>query len=106
VPGVTATAYSTGISWWMAAGRCPAWPARCASPRSTALPRNQLIALDALLGVQRDHGPHEEALLVRAAGVDGQRAPELGDALSLVDVAVQRQQRTVVLDRAAHGRRA
>src|SRR5437867_11708944 len=96
--GGTASAETPPHPWWLhpsnSSPSCesipspPAGQGRVGAKRSTttALPRHQLIALDALLGVQRDHGPHEEALLVRAAGVDGERAPELGDALSLVDV--------------------
>src|SRR3979411_3170406 len=67
---------------------------------------DQLIALDAFPGIELDDRSHEHSLLVRAAGIDRQRLAELHRTLALVDVAVQRQQRLVLLDRRSHRGRA
>src|ERR1700680_2978679 len=56
---------------------------------SSALTVDELVALDALLGVEVDDGGHEDALLGGAAGVDGKGLAELDGAFALVDVPVQ-----------------
>src|SRR5437899_9137011 len=60
---------------------------------------DQLVALDSFLGVELDDRPHEHPFLVRAARVDRQRLADLDRALALVDVAVERQERLMPLDR-------
>src|SRR4051794_28753946 len=85
---------------------CPAPAATVAIPdyllelRISAACQNEL--LDLLLAVDVDHGTEQLALLVRAAGVDAQGLPEPRCAARLVDVAVQRQRRLVLLDRLAY----
>src|ERR1700694_526184 len=63
---------------------------------------DQLIALDAFLGIELDDRSHEHSLLVRAAGIDGERFTELHRTLALVDVSVQGQEGLVLLNRLAH----
>src|ERR671917_186532 len=73
---------------------------------SSPLPACQYEALYLLLAVQVDHRPEELPLLVRAAGIDRERAPDPGVTASLVDVAVKREGRLPLLDRLLDGGRA
>src|SRR5262245_260068 len=78
------------------------------APRTSVtilLPIHELIALDPFPGIQFDDRSHQYPLLVGAARVDGECAAELDRALALMDVAVQRQQRLVPVDRLPNGRR-
>src|SRR3712207_2025019 len=73
---------------------------------SSPLSAGQYEALYLLLAVEVDHRPEQLPLLVRAAGVDRQRATDPGVAPRLVDVAVQREGRLPLLDRLLDGGRA
>src|SRR5215471_15510620 len=55
-----------------------------------------------LLAVQLDERAQQLSLFVRAAGVDDQGVANPGVPAGLVDVAVQREHRPELLDRAAH----
>src|ERR1700674_1850237 len=59
----------------------------------------ELVALDAFLGVEVDDRGHQHPLLVGASGVDRKCLAELHRALALVDVAVEREHRLVLVDR-------
>src|SRR4030081_1847719 len=63
---------------------------------------DELVALDAFLGVEVDDRGHQHPLLVGASGIDRERLAELHRTLALMDVAVQRQHRLVFVDRLAH----
>src|SRR6202011_3052215 len=67
---------------------------------------DQLVALDPLLRVEVDDRRHEDSFLVGASWIDRQRLAELHRALALVDVTVKREQRLVLVDQPANGRRA
>src|ERR1700730_11995052 len=67
---------------------------------------DELVALDALPGVEVDDRGHQHPLLVGAAGVDRKDLAELHRALALVDVAVQREDRLVRVDRSPDRLRA
>src|SRR6266571_7829948 len=60
---------------------------------------DQLVTLDALLGVEVDERGHEHPLLVCAARIDRERLADLHRALALVDVAMKREDRLIALDR-------
>ena len=62
--------------------------------------------LDLLLAVQVDHRAEQVALLVLTAGINAERSADAAVAAGLVDVAVHRERRLVLLDRLAHGGRA
>src|SRR5690242_20780484 len=62
--------------------------------------------LDLLLAVQVHDRSEQIALLVRAAGINAERSADTAVAPRLVDVAVQRERRLMLLDRLAHRRRA
>ena len=63
--------------------------------------------LDPLHGVPPEVNEHsvQSSRVVRRAGVDARGSADLGDALRLVDVAVETEQRLVAFDRFADGSR-
>src|SRR5687768_15055481 len=63
-------------------------------------------ALDLLSFLEIDDGPEQLSLLVGATGVDAERATDPRVPARLVDMAVQRQHRLVLLYRITHGGRA
>src|ERR671926_507345 len=65
------------------------------------LSAHQLAGLDAV-PAQVDDDAVDDALRVGAPGVDAGRPSDLRDALRLVDVPVQRQQRLHAFDQLAH----
>src|SRR5712664_4184297 len=67
---------------------------------------DQLVALDAFLGVELDDRSHQHPLLIRAPRVDRERLADLHGAFALVDVTVQRDQWLMFLDRGPHRGRA
>src|SRR5438105_9171482 len=73
----------------------------CLSSRELTV--DELVALDALLGIEVDDRGHQHALLIGAAGVDRQRLAERHRSLAFVDVAVQRQERLIAVDGGTHG---
>src|SRR5206468_1967195 len=65
---------------------------------------DQLVSLDALLGIQVDDRGHQHPFLVGAARIDRERLADLDRAFALVDVPVQRAQWVVASDGLANGR--
>src|ERR671933_2693955 len=79
------------------------WGVRAALGPAISVMRGLLSSAHELVGhdaavAQLDDRAVDDALAVRAAGVDAERRADLGDGPRLVDVAVQAEHRVVALD--------